>query len=57
MYCETKGKLDMHTFFKRNQAPIKLFVKRNTVKLVAGVDGVSSKGGYITNNAINRKSS
>ena len=47
----------LYTFFKRNQTPIKLFVKCNTVKLIARVDGVSSKGGYITNNTINGKSS
>lgn len=40
----------MHTFFKRNQAPIKLFVKCNTVKIFAKRRRDVLKGGYIANN-------
>lgn len=41
----------MHTFFKRNQAHIQLFVKCNTVKIIAKGElneGVSLEWGYLT---------
>lgn len=47
--CETKGKLDMHTFFKRNQAHIKLW--NATLKIITKgslTEGVSSKWDYLT---------
>lgn len=50
LHCETKGKLHKCMFFKRNQVPIKLFVKYRTVKITAKgklTEGVSSKWGYL----------